>query len=176
MNALLCSQISPFCLAKLHSPWKPKPLSLLAPNLQNLKDPSRKWKLEANAKGFSSRKPPTVKESTQNINQNINEDDEIPKEVSNRIIIRILVSVGLPMAVGLAFLNFFEVVKEQGLFDVPVWIPFLTTFVTFGASALGIAYGALSTSWDANKKGSLLGLEEAQQNWVEMWKEEDDSN
>lgn len=76
------------------------------------------------------------------------------------------------MATGLALLHLFGVVKEQNLWDAPLWLPFLTTLITFGASTLGIAYGTLSASWDPKKKGSLLGLEEAQRNWVEMWKEE----
>ena len=59
-------------------------------------------------------------------------------------------------------------------FDVPLWLPFLTTFITFGASTPGIAYGTLSARWDPEKKGSFLGLEKAQRNWVEMWKEEND--
>ena len=69
----------------------------------------------------------------------------------------------------------FGIVKDQHLWDVLVWLPFLTTFITFGASSLGITYGTLSTSWDLEKKGSLLELEEAQHNWVDMWKEEEDN-
>ncbi|KAF2312224.1 hypothetical protein GH714_028604 [Hevea brasiliensis] len=95
-----------------------------------------------------------------NIKQNSNsdEDEEIPNEVFNRIIKRILVSVGAPMALGLAFLMFFGAAKEQGIWDVPLWIPFTTTFLTFGTSALGIAYGALSTSLDPNKRVRYSGL------------------
>lgn len=77
------------------------------------------------------------------------------------------------MALGLAFLHIFGVIKEQHLWNVPLWLPLLTTFLTFGASTMGIAYGALSTSWDEERKGSILGFEEAQKNWVEMWREED---
>ncbi|KAG8492033.1 hypothetical protein CXB51_015764 [Gossypium anomalum] len=36
--------------------------------------------------------------------------------------------------------------KERNLWDVPLWLPFLTTFNTFGASTLRIAYGTLSAS------------------------------
>ncbi|XP_021671400.2 uncharacterized protein PAM68-like [Hevea brasiliensis] len=180
MNALVCSHRSPLYLAK-PSPWNSKAPSLLPTSLQNPNsNPSRTCQLQANAKGFgASSKPPATEDRTthNNIKQNSNsdEDEEIPNEVFNRIIKRILVSVGAPMALGLAFLMFFGAAKEQGIWDVPLWIPFTTTFLTFGTSALGIAYGALSTSLDPNKRGSLLGLEEAQQNWVEMWKEEDES-
>lgn len=121
-------------------------------------------------------KKTTKKEITPRKNDNEDDDDEkIPQAVFDRMIVRILFFVGVPMGIGVALLNLFGAVKAQRSWDVPVWLPFLTTFIFFGASALGIAYGTLSTSWDEEKKGSLLGLEEAQQNWVDMWMEEDDS-
>lgn len=64
-------------------------------------------------------------------------------------------------------------VIENKLWDVPKWLPFVTTFITFGASALGIALGSLSTSLNAAEEGSFLGFEQVQKNWIEMWKEED---
>lgn len=108
--------------------------------------------------------------------KNDDDDDEIPQVVTERMLVRIVAAVGLPLATGIAFLNVFEYIKENHLWDVPVWLPFLTTLLTFGTSALGIAYGALSTSWDAEKKGSILGFEEAQKNWVDMWREEDEGS
>ncbi|XP_050224258.1 uncharacterized protein PAM68-like [Mercurialis annua] len=152
---------------------------------QNNINSSIKCQLNTNAgKGFTSRKPPqNAKENTQldikttatnSKDRKKNEDDEIPQEVVYRIIKRILISVGGPMALGLASLKFFGYVKEEGIWDVPIGVVFGTLFLTFGASALGIAYGALSSSLDANREGSLLGLEEIQENWVEMWKEENE--
>ncbi|OAY30327.1 uncharacterized protein PAM68-like [Manihot esculenta] len=179
MNALVCSHRSspPYLPKPSPCPWNSKAPTLLPTSLQS--NPSRTRKLQAHAKGFTSRKPPRMEERTthNDIKQNTNsdDDDEIPEEVVYRVIKRILVSVGAPMALGLALLKFFGTVKEQGIWDVPLWLPFTTTFLTFGTSALGIAYGALSTSLDPNEKGSLLGIEEVQQNWVEMWKEEDES-
>ncbi|KAL3837665.1 hypothetical protein ACJIZ3_022256 [Penstemon smallii] len=86
---------------------------------------------------------------------------------------RILFYVGVPLVFGFALLQVFGLLKEGGFWDVPIWLPFSTTFLTFGASALGIAIGSLSTSLDAEKEGSLLGLEQLEKNWDEMWKEED---
>lgn len=122
----------------------------------------------------SAREKPKVKNS--NKNDKNDDNDEIPQVVFERMILRIVTSVGVPMATGLALLHIFGLVKEQHLSDIPIWIPFFTTALTFGASALGIAYGALSTSWDPEKSGSILGFEEAQSNWIEMWQEEDDDN
>ena len=153
----------------------PAPLNPKSPTLHH-----RKWKVRAEAKGFNG--PQSSSQERKNapvetIRRNVGDDDDekIPEVVFERMIARILFYVGAPMATGIAFLQVFGVLKEQNLWDVPIWLPFLTTFVTFGASALGIAYGTLSTSWDPERKGSLLGFEEAQKNWVDMWREEVDS-
>ncbi|CAN6564872.1 unnamed protein product [Malus baccata var. baccata] len=153
------------------SPWKPKTLTFHPRTLQNQSHPKR---------SFGSVQPATTKETPTSKNSGKNDnndgDEEVPQVVFERMLVRIIAAVGLPLATGFAFLKFFDAVKENHLWDVPLWLPFFTTLLTFGTSALGIAYGALSTSWDAEKKGSVLGLEEAQSNWVEMWREEDESN
>ncbi|XP_059627421.1 uncharacterized protein PAM68-like [Cornus florida] len=110
-----------------------------------------------------------------NNNDGDDDDEKIPDIVMERMVVRILVYVGVPLVSVIAMLQVFDIVKEQHVWNVPLWLPFWTTFITFGASTLGVAYGTLSTSWDPEKKGSLLGFEEAQTNWVEMWREEDDS-
>ncbi|KAE8705295.1 Detected protein of unknown function [Hibiscus syriacus] len=121
---------------------------------------------------FSATPPPVKDNAAEKSSNNNSEDDEIPQVVFERMISRILVSVGVPMATGVALLHLFGEAKDRNLWDVPLWLPFLTTLLTFGASTLGIAYGTLSSSWDSERKDSLLGLEEAQRNWVELWKEE----
>lgn len=103
------------------------------------------------------------------------EDDKIPDIVWERMISRILWYVGVPLLMGFALLQAFSIIKEQKLWDVPIWLPYLTTLITFGASALGIAFGSLSTSLDPDEEGSTLGLEQFEKNWTEMWKEEDES-
>ncbi|KAJ7974135.1 protein PAM68, chloroplastic [Quillaja saponaria] len=176
MEAIICASKPSLFLSK-PSPWKPRIPVLHPTPAHKLNRPLSTYRPHANAKGFAST-PSTVGKDSRSKKSNKNnddDDDEIPQAVFQRIIVRILVSVGLPMATGLALLNVFGLIKEQHLWDVPQWLPFLTTFITFGASTLGIAYGTLSTSWDEEKKGSFLGLEEAQKNWIEMWKEEDES-
>ncbi|XVF53528.1 hypothetical protein PTKIN_Ptkin05aG0106200 [Pterospermum kingtungense] len=175
MRALLSLEAPQFSLGK-PSFWDPirTPTTLFLPTIiKNQNQPSSTEKLQANAKGFASKPPAPSKENAANKNNN-GDDEQVPQVVFERMIARILVSVGVPLATGLVLLHLFGVAKEQNLWDVPLWLPFLTTFITFGASALGIAYGTLSASWDPEKKGSFLGLEEAQRNWVEMWKEEND--
>ncbi|XP_010537142.1 PREDICTED: uncharacterized protein PAM68-like [Tarenaya hassleriana] len=128
-------------------------------------------KLHANPKGFA----PTPKEPSRRSDKPIGSDPDdppIPEEVFHKMMVRIVVSVGTPLAVGVAILKILGAMKDRNVWDVPMWVPFSTTLVTFGASALGIAYGSLSTSLDPNRKGSLLGLDEAKENWVEMWKQD----
>ncbi|KAK9045183.1 hypothetical protein V6N11_059072 [Hibiscus sabdariffa] len=174
MKTLLSLETQHFYLPN-PSPRDPRTPTLLPSIIKTQKQnqPSSTWKLHANAKGFSGTpRPRDTAKDKNNKNKSNNEDDEIPQVVFERMIRRILVSVGVPLATGVALLNLFGEAKDRNLWDVPLWLPFLTTLITFGASTLGIAYGTLSSSWDAERKGSLLGLEEAQRNWVEMWKEE----
>ncbi|URD78964.1 hypothetical protein MUK42_02703 [Musa troglodytarum] len=103
-------------------------------------------------------------------------DDEIPQVVFDRMMRRILFSVGAPMASGIGVLYLESFLKQSQLWEVPRWLPLLTILLSFGTSALGIAYGTLSTSWDPNKEGSLLGWEQAQRNWPELWKDEEDES
>lgn len=141
------------------------------------------WKLHAEAKGFGNVPAETQKQNGKldaskrnnrrdNNNNNDDNDEKIPSAVWERIIGRMLFYVGAPMVGGVALLQVLDIVKQQQLWDVPVWLPFLTTFITFGASTLGIAYGTLSASWDSEKEGTFLGLEQAQKNWVDMWAED----
>ena len=48
--------------------------------------------------------------------------------------------------------------------DIPMAAVYVTQVFTFGAGLAGISYAVLSTSWDANQPGSLLGWTELQGN------------
>ncbi|XP_047322924.1 uncharacterized protein PAM68-like [Impatiens glandulifera] len=152
-------------------------------------------KLNAESKGFGQTDDNLTRKKTKSNNNSNNnnsmfrddmnydddddKDEKIPDVVFERIIGRILLYVGAPMGTGLVLLQLFNVLKEKHLWDAPIWVPALTTLITFGASTLGVAYGALSTSWDPNNKGSILGIQEARQNWDDMWladQEQQDTN
>ncbi|KAJ6364443.1 hypothetical protein OIU76_029403 [Salix suchowensis] len=124
--------------------------SIIPTSIQKtLNNPPSTWKAQANAKGFGST-PPSVQETSIKKTSSDADDEKIPEEVMYRIIKRVLASVGAPMALSFASMQL------------------------IGASVCGIAYGALSTSMDPNEKGSFLGFEQIQKNWVEMWREEDE--
>ncbi|XP_071711664.1 uncharacterized protein PAM68-like [Rutidosis leptorrhynchoides] len=133
-------------------------------------------KVYAKAKGFNGtnieKQKVMIKEEKKKAKEE-EADDKIPDVVMERMISRILFNVGVPLITGLGLLQMFSVIKEQNLWQIPRWLPFLTTFITFGASTLGIVYGTLSTSWDEENKGSIIGFEEAKKNWVKMWEEDE---
>ncbi|CAL0303355.1 unnamed protein product [Lupinus luteus] len=178
MKTLIISTSNQTTYLSIFCSWKPRFPAFNPRTVQKLNYPLSTFKPHANAKGFSGRTNSTSLESDVTNKKKTNkgkknEDDEIPQEVFNKMIVRILVSVLVPMGLGLAILYVLGELKEQHIWDFPMWVPFSTTLLTFGASALGIAYGTLSTSLDVEREGTFLGLNEVQKNWEEMWQEED---
>ncbi|XP_073129752.1 uncharacterized protein PAM68-like [Henckelia pumila] len=174
---------------------KPFPWTQSNPNLHHnrrgLPFPQpRTWRVHGGAKGFTGQSAPDTRQPKKkespsrkgNTNRNDESsryyeevDEKIPEIVWKRMISRILTYVGVPLLTGFSLLQAFSIIKQQKLWDVPIWLPYLTTLITFGASAVGIAFGSLSTSLDPDEEGSILGLEQFEKNWTEMWKEEDES-
>ncbi|KAL8544103.1 hypothetical protein ACS0TY_004589 [Phlomoides rotata] len=175
----ILQQVTPPHITKSNS-WPQSNRALHINRRETPFPPPRTWRLNGGAKGFSSnpKERDTIAKKGSKNNKSTNEknddDDKIPDVVWERMISRILFNVGVPLATGFALLRGFDVLIEQGVWNVPKWLPFLTTLITFGTSALGIAYGSLSTSLDAEKEGSFLGFEQVEKNWGEMWNEEDD--
>lgn len=91
-------------------------------------------------------------------------DDVIPEVVTDRILRRLVVTVGIPLLVGVAFFPLFYYLKVIQKVDIPEWLPLVTSSMTFGLAGLGISYGVISTSWDPQREGSLLGWKEAKAN------------
>ncbi|KAM0844668.1 hypothetical protein ACQ4PT_056899 [Festuca glaucescens] len=96
-------------------------------------------------------------------------DVAIPEVVTNRMMRRVGASVGLPLALGLAFFPAFYYLKKVAKVDVPSFIPYGLSFVFFGAALAGVSYGIVSASWDPAREGSLLGWNEARRNWPVFW-------
>ncbi|MEL7314263.1 MAG: PAM68 family protein, partial [Cyanobacteria bacterium J06559_3] len=58
--------------------------------------------------------------------------------------------------------------------ELPNVAIFLTTLGCFGLSVLGLSYGALSSSWDEDAVGSLVGADEFKLNvgrMVDAWRQ-----
>lgn len=134
---------------------------------------------EAPGKGFAKKppppppkKPPTTP-TTPFVPQGLTseekaeeaEDDVIPEVVTDRILKRLVLTVGMPLVLGLGFFPLFYYLKVVQKVDVPDWLPLISSVATFGLAGLGISYGVISTSWDPQREGTLLGWKEAKANW-----------
>ena len=88
----------------------------------------------------------------------------MPEVVSQRMAKRVVPFAGVPIVLGgLAFVGFWFANTQLDM-DLP---PSIVGSVTFGLLLLsfgGISYGIMSTSWDEEKEGSVLGTEEIGKN------------
>uniref|UniRef100_A0A0E0LB18 Protein PAM68, chloroplastic n=1 Tax=Oryza punctata TaxID=4537 RepID=A0A0E0LB18_ORYPU len=132
----------------------------------------RPGKKRRRRRGGGKRQPPRPEQEDGDGDDEEDEEERdvaIPEVVTNRMMRRVGVSVGAPLAVGVAFLPAFYYLKTAARVDVPTWIPFGVSFVFFGAALLGVSYGIVSASWDPAREGSLLGWNEARRNWPVFW-------
>ncbi|GAB4815535.1 hypothetical protein N2152v2_002581 [Parachlorella kessleri] len=106
----------------------------------------------------------------------------MPQQVTDRMLKRILIFSGLPVAGGILLFPFFYFLKDSttGLsvavalsstpngvtkgVDLPTWVVYIASTLTFGGGLAGITYGILSSSWDPRREGSFLGVTEFQAN------------
>lgn len=88
----------------------------------------------------------------------------IPDVVSKRMVRRMAVFCGIPSASGMSSLVIFYWLKANNIIDLP---PYAALVVSLGFLVLGIiglSFGIFSASWDENRVGSLLGIEELKLN------------
>ena len=109
-----------------------------------------------------------------NNRRNDSELSTIPEEVSKRMIRRMLIFCGVPTALGICsfVVSYYIVINE--IIELPSIAVLLVSLGFFGLGVLGLSYGILSTSWDENRVGSLLGGDEFALNlgrMVQAWKE-----
>lgn len=115
------------------------------------------------AKGSSK---PTSKKSRQTA--------AIPDIVSKRMARRMAVFCGIPTSLGMATFIVSYIVVTKGIFKLPNVAVLLVSMGFFGLGVLGLSYGLLSSSWDEERTGSLLGFEEFRTNFGRItaaWKD-----
>ncbi|KAL4425387.1 hypothetical protein ABPG75_009403 [Micractinium tetrahymenae] len=88
----------------------------------------------------------------------------VPEAVTNRMLRRVILFMGAPVFTGILLFPFFYWLKVKQDVDLPSWVPYLASSLTFGGGLLGISYGIMSASWDPRREGSLLGWTEFQAN------------
>lgn len=93
----------------------------------------------------------------------------IPDDVSKRMIRRMAICSGVPTGLGLSSFFIFYIVVTQGWLELPPYVVFYVTLVLFGLGVVGLSYGVLSTSWEANRPGGRLGFQEFRLNSGRLW-------
>lgn len=89
---------------------------------------------------------------------------EVSPVVNNRMFRRILAFSGVPIACGIALLPAFYYVKKVAGIDLPTWVVYAVQSFAWGGGLAGISYGILSSSWDPEREGTLLGGDEFRAN------------
>ncbi len=100
--------------------------------------------------------------------QSENTPTAIPEVVSSRMLRRMLAFSGVPTVTGVLtfFVSYYLVVNQ--VVELPSYFVLLITLGCFGLGVLGLTYGVLSASWDEDRPGDLLGLEEFKVNFGRM--------
>lgn len=84
----------------------------------------------------------------------------IPEVVSNRMVKRMALFCGIPTALGMLSFVVSYLIVVNDWFDLPSVAVVLVSMGFFGLGVLGLTYGILSTSWDENRVGTWLGMNE----------------
>lgn len=97
----------------------------------------------------------------------------IPDAVSKRMIRRMALFSGIPTALGISsfVVSYYVVINE--IVELPTIAVLLVSLGFFGLGVIGLSYGILSTSWDEDRVGSIVGGEEFALNlgrMVQAWK------
>ncbi len=139
----------------------PTPTAKVAPS------PSAKASAQVSSKGTSKGPKPTPSRYTQ-------AETRIPDAVGRRMLRRMLTFSGIPTGLGVVifFVSYGLIVRQ--VVDLPNVAVLLVTMGCFGLGVAGLSYGALSSSWDENRLGSVLGVEEFKINFARLtnaWRE-----
>lgn len=92
----------------------------------------------------------------------------IPEVVSQRMLRRMLIFSGTPTFLGVATFFFSYLLIVKGLVELPPYAVLLATLGCFGLGVVGLTYGVLSASWDEDRPGDGLGLDEFKVNVSRM--------
>ncbi|MFM6312805.1 MAG: PAM68 family protein, partial [Dolichospermum sp.] len=92
----------------------------------------------------------------------------IPEVVSQRMIRRVAAFCGIPTFLGIASLVVSYLLLTLADIQLPPIAVLLVNMGLFGLGVLGITYGVLSASWDVERPGNIIGLDEFSTNWGRM--------
>ena len=83
----------------------------------------------------------------------------IPDAVANRMARRIALATGLPTLMGMGVFIASYLLVSRHILDIPPSATLLASGACFLLGLVGLSYGVLSASWEA-ESGSLLGAEQ----------------
>ena len=123
---------------------------------------NKKSQPEVEKIGFSN-KSSTPKIELKNSSKKIRNESGIPKYVANRMARRIAFTTGLPTISGMGVFVGSYFLISKGIAEISPTITLVSSAMCFLVGLLGLSYGILSASWDANP-GSFLGFENIKPN------------
>lgn len=88
----------------------------------------------------------------------------IPDAVSKRMVRRMAVLCGVPSALGMSSLVIFYWLTTKGIIDLPPVVALVVSLSFLLLGIMGLSLGIFSASWDEDRVGSLLGIEELKLN------------
>lgn len=134
------------------------------------KPPSAKGTTQksASAKKAASAKPGAVSKKKDSAKPSAKAATAIPEVVSDRMLRRMLAFSGVPTGVGILtfFVSYYLVINQ--VVELPSYFVLLVTLGCFGLGVVGLTYGVLSASWDEDRPGTRLGLDEFRVNLGRM--------
>jgi hypothetical protein len=135
-------------------PFEPKGNKRKKPDKKAPSSPAKKSSVAPQRSSSPGRKP-----------RAIDPTPKFPEVVSQRMLKRMLAFLRHSHGLGVAvfFISYLLIVRQ--IVDLPNVAVLLTSMGCFGLGVVGLSYGALSTSWDEMRPGSLLGMDEFQVNF-----------
>lgn len=116
-------------------------------------------------KGAPARSAASVSQANGSKQSSARTTAAIPQAVSDRMLRRMLAFSGVPTGLGiLTFFVSYYLVTNQ-VIELPSYFVLLVTLACFGLGVVGLTYGVLSASWDEDRPGSWLGLEDFRVNF-----------
>ena len=91
----------------------------------------------------------------------------IPQEVTRRMVKRMAFFSGIPTVLGMSSFFIAYLIVNAGV-KLPPYIVLTVSLGLFGLGVLGLTYGILSSSWEVDRAGSLLGWSDFKLNFVRM--------
>lgn len=97
----------------------------------------------------------------------------IPDAVSKRMARRMMFFSGIPTAIGISSFFVFYWLFSQKIVEFPPYLVLLVTAGLFGLGFVGLSYSVFSASWDEDREGGVVGVDEFKLNFgrtISAWK------